>query len=400
MKFLIQTVFKNKKHLKLLLLTIVMMLFMTVANALEIFAIGFITKKGPAEGGGGFFERVTATFNSWVPIHDSPLYLAAFIVFVALFKAICLFSHRFLARLTAIKIQQDLRLQFFEHLQKMPMRFFQNHNMGSLSSRVVSDASMVAEAINATIINYIQTPVGVALYLTICILTSWQLSLLIFLGFPLLLFPIWFLAKRVKRVSREIQKNQERFSSVLIDFIGGIQTVKAFAMEAFSFKKYEELNDRMAFLERKSALYDLSTRPIVHSIAMLFLAATLIVGLYVLNMNVSEVLIFCGMLYLFYEPIKKFAEENSHIQRGVSAAERMEEVLHMPVEKPKEQGNQTFRTLHNEIRFSNVWFRYNQEWILKDLNLSIKKRGDGRTRRSDRGRKIEPRAAIAPPLRL
>ena len=77
-----------------------------------------------------------------------------------------------------------------------------------------------------------------------CVYLSWQLSLVIFFGVPLIIIPIVFLARRVKRVSRQLQKNQERFANVLIDFLAGIQTVKIFSMEAFSLKKYKEQNDR------------------------------------------------------------------------------------------------------------------------------------------------------------
>ena len=207
------------------------------------------------------------------------------------------------------------------------MDFYHQHNMGSLSSRVVGDAALVAEALNACLVNYLQTPFTVLSTLTLCFLTSWQLSIITFVGFPLIVLPIIFLAHRVKRISKQIQKNQESFASVLIDFLAGIQTVKVFAMEDFSLKKYREQNTKMAALEQKSARYDLSSRPIVHTIAMFFLATALLYGLYVLQMNVSEVLVYCGLLYVFYEPMKKFAEENTHIQRGIAAAERMQEVM-------------------------------------------------------------------------
>ncbi len=114
-------------------------------------------------------------------------------------------------------------------------------------------------------------------------------------------------------------------------------------------KKYREQNQRMAALEQKSARYDLSARPVVHTIGMFFLATTLMVGLYVLNMAVSEVLFYAGLLWIFYEPIKKFAEENTHIQRGVSAAERMYEVLELKpqIEDTKERLN--LKDLNKEI---------------------------------------------------
>lgn len=181
------------------------------------------------------------------------------------------------------------------------------------------------------------------------------------------------LAHHVKRISKQIQKNQETFASVLIDFLAGIQTVKIFAMEEFSLKKYRDQNAKMAALEQKSARYDLSSRPIVHTIGMSFLATSLLYGLYVLQMNVSEVLVFCGFLYVFYEPIKKFAEENTHIQKGIVAAERMQEVFSL---KPLIQDRPDalpLETLNEAIEFHDVWFRYDDQWILKGLNFKIRK---------------------------
>ena len=165
-------------------------------------------------------------------------------VIVAIFKAVSLFVQRFTSRLVAIRVSRDLRQAYFEHIQSLPMEFYHQYNMGSLSSRVVGDAALIAEALNACLVNYLQTPFTVISTLILCFLTSWQLSLIIFFGFPLIVFPIIFLARRVKRISRQIQKNQESFASVLIDFLAGIQTVKVFAMEEFSLKKYREQNQR------------------------------------------------------------------------------------------------------------------------------------------------------------
>ena len=67
----------------------------------------------------------------------------------------------------------------------------------------------------------------------------------------MIIFPIVLLTKRVKRVSRQLQTNQEKFASLLIDFLAGIQTVKIFSMEPFSLRKYQEQNERMAVLEEE-----------------------------------------------------------------------------------------------------------------------------------------------------
>lgn len=423
MRILFRMAFKARQHQLILVLTICFMILLTFASQLEILALGVITKKGPdffevfapikdgqlerqsavswtdvetrwqaldpdqkgfvtAEETGQFLSRykgrdlvesVMQAVNHVLPISSHLKYLAIFLVFVALFKALTLFGHRFTTRLVAIRVSRDLRQAYFEHLQSLSMSFYQEQNIGGLSSRVVGDASQIAEALNACLVNYLQTPFTVVTTLILCFMASWQLSLIIFFGFPLILFPIFYLAKQVKRISKQIQKNQELFATVLIDFLAGIQTVKMFAMEEFSLKKYLEQNRKMAVLEQKSAKYDLSSRPIVHTIGMFFLATALVSGLYVFQMNVSEVLVYCGLLYVFYEPIKKFAEENTHIQRGIAAAERMQEVMDLKPHVQDHQEAKEFLHLNESIEFDHVWFRYADEWILKDLSFSIPK---------------------------
>lgn len=423
MRQLIQTALLSRKHQLLIGFSILAMLLLTFASQLEVVALGIITRKGPdffevlapikngklhnngqveidqvtarlqtinqertgiitkeetarflhEYKGPDLIEKISKAIDRWIPITESLKALAFFIVIVALFKAIALFCQRFFARLVAIRISQDLRQAYFEHIQSLPLGFYHRFSMGSLSSRVVGDAALVAEALNACLVNYLQTPFTVLSTLTLCFLTSWQLSLIIFFGFPLIVGPIIFLARRVKRISKQIQKNQEIFASVLIDFLSGIQTIKVFAMEAFSLEKYREQNDKMAALEQKSARYDLSSRPIVHTIGMFFLATALLYGLYVLQMNVSEILVYCGLLYVFYEPIKKFAEENSHIQRGIAAAERIQEVLLMQSDIQDQPGAIELKGLQTSIEFDNVWFRYDEEWVLKGVSFSVKR---------------------------
>ena len=104
-----------------------------------------------------------------------------------------------------------------------------------------------------------------------------------------------------------------------------------------------------------------------------FLATALMYGLYVLQMSVAEVLFYCGMLYIFYEPIKKFAEENSHIQRGVAAAERMFEVMDLKPLIEDTADATELGGLEGDIEFDNVSFRYGDEWVLREFSFRVKK---------------------------
>ena len=136
-------------------------------------------------------------------------------------------------------------------------------------------------------------------------------------------------------------------------------------MEDYSLKKYREHNHQMAKLEQKGAQYDLSSRPIVHTVGIFCLVSVMLYGIYVLQMSLTELLVYCGLLNQFYEPIKKFAEENNQIQRGVVAAERMYEVLKMIPDIQDKPDAQELDGFRDSIVFDDVWFGYNEDRCVK-----------------------------------
>lgn len=420
MKLLLKAALLNRKHYALLLVTVIAMFFLTLASQTEMLSLGVIAKTGPnffslfgsgetvgnpavsladveqkwatiagsadapltmdqanayiaTHGDPSLVQRVTSYLDAHFQVTTHLARLACLLVFVALFKACALFTNRYFTQLVAIRVSRDLRQRYFEHIQSLPMSFYQEHHIGGLSSRVSGDAGVVAGAINSMLINYLQTPFAVVSTLLACFYISWKLSLIIFIGFPLILLPMIFIAKKIKLVAKQMQKNQEGFASVLIDFLAGIMTIKVFGMEEFSLRKYREQNQKMARLEEKSARYGLASRPILHAVSSLFFAAVILSGLYLFQMGPAELLVFCGLLYIFYEPVKKFAEENSQIQRGVAAAERMYEVLDLVSPIVDEPDAVEFKEFQSAIEFRNISFRYKDEWILKDLSFTVPK---------------------------
>jgi ABC-type multidrug transport system fused ATPase/permease subunit len=378
MKMLLQAAFRSGKHFKWLLFSFVMLLCLTIADQLEMLTLGVIINNvgsSSADSGVHFpFHRFLTQIKGFFGGNEFKLQRIGFaLMFVALFKAGSLFFSRYATRILAIKISRDLRQQYFEHIQHLSMSFYQKYNIGSLSTRVVGDASQIALSINSWITNYLRTPLTVITTLSGCFYLSWKLSLIIFVGVPLIIFPVRLITRRVKKITRTLQKNQERFASVLIDFLAGIQTVKIFSMEKYTCEKYKEQNDDMEYLETKTSRYDLMTRPILHFVTTFCLVVILFIGLYGMKMELAELVIFCGLLHLFYEPIRKFADENACVQRGVVAAERLFEVLNIKPEITDEKEAIKKGSFEEGVIFDNVWFRYEEEWVLKGVSFSVKK---------------------------
>ncbi|NGX50470.1 MAG: Lipid A export ATP-binding/permease protein MsbA [Chlamydiae bacterium] len=422
MRLLFKAALRVKRHLALFLFSLATLIALTVANHVEMFTLGvladtgadffslFASKNGEGEQNGhvtlqevqekwhkidrereGVITKEDANIFMTKKSGPNPLKrvmgqikrhfhleqdLKPFLILlciVALNKAIFLFFSRYTTRKLSFRISRDLRQHYFDHLQHQPMSFFQKYNIGTLSSRVSSDSNQIATSINSFLTNYIQAPFTILSTLIFCFFMSWQLSMVIFLGLPLIVLPVVFVTRKVKKITRQLQKNQERFTSILIDFLAGIQTVKVFAMESFSYKKYKEQNDQMAKLETKTAKYDLLTRPVLHTITTFCLATVIIMGLHVLDMKLAELIIFIGLLHLFYEPVKKFAEENSNIQKGVVAAERMYEVLNLKPQIIDHPHAIKLESFERALEFKDVWFRYEENWILKGLNFTVNK---------------------------
>lgn len=390
MLYFFKIIFENRRHLLLFLLSFVVMVALLISSYLEVFTLGLITSgtqdlealfssktsgltKTLFPTGNNFIRDITQWLHSYIFSSNNLKSLVVFLVFVAVFKAISQFFQSFINKMVAAKVAQSLRLKYFQHIQSLPMSFYHRYNIGSLSSRVVGDSLAIAEAVNSTLINYIQTPIYLVCTLYICVLTSGRLSLLVFGSIPIVGISITFIASAIKRVAKKIQKNQESFTSVLIDFLSGIHTVKIYVMEHFTLKKYAEQNEIMADLEIKNAKYDSFSRPTIHLISSSFLALILLYGLYVVKLSLSELVVFIGLLNFVYEPVKKFAEENAHIQRGVAAAERMYEVMGLKPEIVDKEDAIELKDFRESLRFEKVWFKYHENWVLKDLSFEVKK---------------------------
>ena len=423
MKLLLKAVLRHKKHLILLGFSLLSILGLTISSQAEIFSLGIIAKTGPdafvlfankkndrlvkeyelsqqqilekwseispgsdrltlsqanayiahyGKGSSSITARLSKKISQYMDLSRFSS-LALFLVIVAIFKAVTLFFQRFLAQVVSIRVSCDLRKDYFAALQHLPMTFFHSHDMGNLSSRVITDSSSIALAVNSLMMNYVQAPITLVLALIICLSISWKFSLLLCVAFPVLILPIVVIARKIKLLAKKIQRNQDKFSSVLLDFLAGILTVKVFRTEAFAFKKYCDQNTQIAALEEKSAAYALLPRPLLHTIASLFFAFVVIIGLYKFHLPPEELIVFCGLLYLIYDPVKKFADENTNIMKGCAAAERFYEVLSHPSLYRDDEGK-TFCGLQSCIEFRNVSFAYDERTkVLHDVNFTIAK---------------------------
>jgi ABC-type multidrug transport system fused ATPase/permease subunit len=422
MKLLFKAALQHRKRFFLLIVAVFFMIFSTMGAKLEMLAFGAVTKSGPdffalfSPDQNGRVETVDAItyqdmqeafpkiahdgqaitkadaidymarrengnilnrFMSWgasqVDLSHNLLVLAAVLIVIALIKGVSLFGANYTRELVMIKVGRDLRQRYFEHLQTLSLDFYHQYNVGALSARISGDARTVAEAVYSGLIAYIQTPITVLVSLVLCFILSVEMSLIMFIFFPVLLFPAFYLAKKIKKIARRTLANSETYSSGLLDSLSGIQTIKLFAMEKFSIARFREQNNQMAHLAERGARIGFLSRPILHMMSTLLLAGIIVYGLYIARLTISEILVFCGLVYLMYDPVKRLSDENLKVQTGIAAAERLYEVLDLKPTVEDTPDAIELTDFRKSIEFRNVWFRYGEEWVVKNLSFTINK---------------------------
>lgn len=392
------------------------MLFMVLASRAEIFAIRILSDSGPSffqlfGEDSHFTESVSfdSVKNKWVDYtggldkpmtkeaqsaaiqgKDSDLIgkaviwvdrnlqlrsnlwnLAYLLLGIALMRCVSTFGFGYLRGVLSVRVARDLRLRYFEHIQKMPMHFYHRYNIGALSTRVVTDAQVVADGLFIILNLFLQAPLMIGASFVLCLMTSWRLTAILFLGFPLVVVPLALLAQQVRKVARRMQKNQESFASVLIDFISGIQTIKIFAIEGYSLDKYKEQNDYMAFLGQRNALYSQSVSPLMHFVGTILLCTIVVYAAAVEQMSFGAILFYCGILLSFYEPVRKYSEQIAEMQKAIVAAERMNEVLKQDASIQDKEGAKELKSERMSVAFKNVSFSYDEkDYVLHDLSFT------------------------------
>ncbi len=303
--------------------------------------------------------------------------LIALLLGIGLFKVLSGCFLNYMTGLIQLKLCRDLSQSTFDHLQSLPMRYHQEHPLGEMVTRISQDASMAASAVNSLLFNYWQTPILVISSLVYLYWMSPGLFLVVFIELPILALFIFLIMRRFKALSFQTLHQKEEGTSLLVDLLSGIQSIKLFAVEQFASQRFERVNAHLTRLELRELRYRLFLRPVVHFACSIFFVGVIFWGVQVAQIEWGDLIGYCGLIYLIYEQVKKIAEQNALIQRGAVAADRLLKVFHAHSEIRDAPNAITMPLFGERIEFAGVWFRYRKEgpWVLRDLSFTVRKGG-------------------------
>jgi subfamily B ATP-binding cassette protein MsbA len=291
-----------------------------------------------------------------------------------LLRAIANFCDDYLSAYIAGKITLDLRADLNESLQRQSLSFFNRTPTGVMVSRVINDVNAVTQGITGGAFSIFGDGATLIALLVTAFKLDWRLSIIAFIGFPIVVVPIVSLSKKVRRETKNSQRQMSGLQSLLHETFQGNRVVKAFGMEDYERMRFNRELKRLFRIGMRVARIKSFTGPLIEALGAFAVVAVVWWAIGSLQSGARTLGQFAGfftVMILVYRPFKSLGKTNNTIQQGLAAAERVFEMMDQPSDVPDNpQGLELARGPHR-IAFENVSFRYGDQWVLRDINLQI-----------------------------
>ncbi len=304
------------------------------------------------------------------------LYICGFLVLIFFFKN--LFRYLSLAFLVPVRngIVRDLRQDLYQQILALPMAYYSNERKGDLIARFSTDVQEVEHSILNVIEVLVKSPLIILGCIVFMIYVSPALTLFVF---ALILFT----ALIIGGISRTLKKNsslaQSRLGSIISsvdETISGLKIIKGFGAEEYFSQHFNEQNHDFKRLVNKILWRRDLSSPLSEFLGILTVSVLLWYGSSQVFQNNLEPSVFFAFIFAFFsviEPAKSFAKAYYDIQKGLAAADRIEDVMSEPNTIEEDPNASTIGHLTDSIRFENVDFRYadHEPLVLQDVSFEI-----------------------------
>ncbi|MBP5136440.1 MAG: ABC transporter ATP-binding protein [Paludibacteraceae bacterium] len=309
------------------------------------------------------------------------LYLGLFLVVMTFLKT----GTAFLAGYYLTPIQngvlRDLRKSLFDKVLGLHLSFFSEEHKGDIIARMTTDVTEIGNSIMSSLESMFKNPIMVTVYFIVLITISWQLTVFALLLLPVAGGLIGYIGKTLKKKSLLGQTQTGQMLSQIEETLGGLRIIKAFNAEHKVSAKFDEINDmvRKTFIKmnRKYIL----AHPVSEFLGTFIIVAVLWYGgTLILNtegrapiISAPEFIYYLVIFYSIINPVKDISRASYTIQKGMASLERVDFILNTENNIKQRPDAVSLPKFNEKIEFQHVFFKYADNWVLNDINITIKK---------------------------
>ena len=302
--------------------------------------------------------------------------LPVVIVAVFVFRGVTSYGQDYWMEWIGQRVIADVRSQLNAHFQRLSLSFYNRTPTATLLSRMTNDVELMRSALTDAVASVMKDFTSLAVLVAVAFYMDWRLALIAFVAFPLTVAPILGLSRRLRRLTRKGQVTLGTLTALLQETIQGNRVVKAFGMEGYERRRFDEESERLVGLSMKAARIKAFTTPMMEVLASFGIAGVVWAGgssVMAGGRTPGEFMAFLTALLLLYDPFKGLTKTNNVVQQGLAAAARIFELLDEPSDVVDRPNAGRFDGLRDRIRFERVTFRYGAEPVLREVDLEIRR---------------------------
>jgi ATP-binding cassette, subfamily B, bacterial MsbA len=306
------------------------------------------------------------------------LYIGLFLIVMTAFKT----GTAYLAVRMTIPLRtgvvRDLKNKLYRKIVSLPIGYFTEERKGDIMSRMSSDVTEVELSILSAVDMIFKNPLMIVIYLGVMFLMSWELTLFVLVLLPISGWLIGIIGKNLRKSSAVAQAQQGEMLSQMDETLGGLRVVKAFNAESKLEARFAALNERIRnTFNYLHARFNLAT-PLSEFVGtvviaiLLWFGGVIIVGEYS-SIGAAEFIYYLIIFYSIINPAKDLSRAFYGIRKGMAALDRIDVILNTENNIPEPKKPIEITGFHDKIEFKDLSFRYQSEWVLKDINLTVAK---------------------------
>ena len=287
----------------------------------------------------------------------------------------------FLSSATIIPIRtgvvRDIRNQLYRKITSLPLGFFSEERKGDIIARMSGDVQEIESSIMSSLDMIFKNPILIVSYFTALLFISWQLTLFTLVFVPIFGWFMGFVGRKLKKKSIKAQALWSDTMSQVEETLGGLRIIKAFCAEEKMNRRFDRTNTEYRNSVQRVNIRQQMAHPMSEFLGTVLIIIVLWVGgILVLDQQILSgptFIYYLVMLYSIINPLKDFSKASYNIPKGLASMERVDKILKAENTIREPQNPKRIHSFDHQIEFRHVSFRYGEQWVLKDICLTIEK---------------------------
>ncbi|MCM1992606.1 ABC transporter ATP-binding protein [Oceanirhabdus seepicola] len=300
------------------------------------------------------------------------------IIFASLLLGGFLFTYlqAYILNYVGQKVIYNIREDLFKHVQKLSLSFFDKTPVGKIVTRLTNDMFNINQMFTSVIISFLKDIAIIVGTIVFMMLINFKLALISLSTLPIIILVSILFRNKSRKAHRDVKKKLGIINATLNENINGIGIIQSFQLQENFYNEFDEVNTE----HKKANLRELFVYAVFRpSIDFLF-SLTLAILLWFGGRGLIDGVIEFGVLFAFIEylqqlfrPIFDLSEKFNILQSAMASSERVFALLDTEVDIKNSPDSKVIEEIKGEIEFKNVWFKYDKDWVLRDVSFKINK---------------------------